>query len=585
MFMDPGTMVDRYRVVRELGRGGMSTVYLADDTRLGRTVALKVVRFGQTDDIQQFEVFRSALTTEARLAARLTHPGIVTIFDAFEFGDLTCVTMEYVQGMTLQQGIDSQLFQGRPALLRVLKEVAKGLDFAHSRGVVHRDIKLSNIMISIDGQDEGRAKILDFGIARESARLSSTDDRRTMIIGTLGYMSPEQMKGIHATGRSDQFSLAVLAHILLSGKQPFKAAEPTLLMAQVLMADPQLDSSLSSQAQAIFSRALSKKPDERFGTCEEFIRELEKELRPPPPPWFPPPTPPPGPIQNQRWGYWVIGCVVAVGLAIWLAAPWLHEAGRRFSSPAVNPRDELQYVWVPAISFMMGCVPDDSDCDYDEKPRHLISLTRGYWIGQTEVTVEAYQHFASAAGIGMPEGPVFDANWHNRNRPIVNVSWNEANGYCEWAGARLPTEAEWERAARSNRDGVRYPWGNPINHENANYGTDDGSKGLALGRDRWEFTSPVASFDPNGLGLYDVSGNAMEWVKDLYADKYYAGTPSVDPRGPTTGTERVLKGGSWFNGPRYQRVSFRIKAEPGKRLSYVGFRCATDELPSQRSGQ
>jgi formylglycine-generating enzyme required for sulfatase activity len=259
----------------------------------------------------------------------------------------------------------------------------------------------------------------------------------------------------------------------------------------------------------------------------------------------------------------------------------LRELNRRWSSPALNSRDGLEYVWVPAGTFMMGCVLDDSACDYYEKPRHQVTLTKGYWIGQTEVTVDAYQHFASASGVGMPDAPVFDSNWHDRSHPIVNVSWNEASAYCDWAGGRLPTEAEWERAARGKREGSLYPWGNSINHEYANYGNDKGTGGMALGRDRWEFTAPVASFDPNGLGLYDMAGNVMEWVKDWFSDKYYAGAPSVDPRGPLTGSYRVLKGGGWKNGPRPLRSSWRFSGQQSAKRDYIGFRCACDDLPDR----
>jgi formylglycine-generating enzyme required for sulfatase activity len=181
----------------------------------------------------------------------------------------------------------------------------------------------------------------------------------------------------------------------------------------------------------------------------------------------------------------------------------------------------------------------------------------------------------------MPDAPVFDSNWHDRSHPIVNVSWNEASAYCDWAGGRLPTEAEWERAARGKREGSLYPWGNSINHEYANYGNDKGTGGMALGRDRWEFTAPVASFDPNGLGLYDMAGNVMEWVKDWFSDKYYAGAPSVDPRGPLTGSYRVLKGGGWKNGPRPLRSSWRFSGQQSAKRDYIGFRCACDDLPDR----
>jgi len=280
-----GTLVDsRYRILTILGRGGMSIVYLAEDTHLKRNVALKIIRFGQTADKHEVQFLRQALLQEAQLAGRLSHPGIVTIYDSFELGELVCVTMEFVQGVTLQQAMERNLLTDRQRMLQVLMEAAKALDYAHREGVVHRDIKLSNIMVRTSGAEDGRrVKVTDFGIARESPRVtgSTAPARRTMVIGTAGYMSPEQLNGIPADSRCDQFALAIVAHKLLTGRLLFEAEDTNAWIAQVLTAEPDLDPGLGKEACTVFRRSLSKERSARYARCEEFISELERALRPP----------------------------------------------------------------------------------------------------------------------------------------------------------------------------------------------------------------------------------------------------------------------------------------------------------------
>jgi formylglycine-generating enzyme required for sulfatase activity len=216
----------------------------------------------------------------------------------------------------------------------------------------------------------------------------------------------------------------------------------------------------------------------------------------------------------------------------------------------------------------MGCTPADERCRRNEQPRRTTTLSRGFAIMATEVTVGAFRRYAAATKRRLPRQPA----WHTDEHPVVNVTWEDVRDFCAWAGGRLPTEAEWEYAARAGSETV-YPWGDAFDTNRAN--------GLGqAGADRWRETAPVRSFPPNANGLFDVVGNVWEWVNDWYWDATYAELPGEDPAGPAEGTERVLRGGSWDNEPPDLRVAFRIKLPQTARVNlYAGGRCARDLGP------
>jgi len=255
-----------------------------------------------------------------------------------------------------------------------------------------------------------------------------------------------------------------------------------------------------------------------------------------------------------------------------------------------NRRDGLKYVWIPPGTFMMGCSPGDTECFDWEKPSHQIRIGKGFWLGQTAVTVAAYKRFANATGRGMlaePElvGRKLNPGWGQEQMPIVDVTWYDAQAYCAWAGVRLPTEAEWELAACGGSGEARY---GPLEEvawyadnsgrqrlDSARIWREEQSKYLDRLKENGNTMHDVGGKRPNGFGLFDVLGNVWEWVNDWYDEKYYQTSPAVDPQGPSSGQYRVLRGGSWYNGPRYARVSGRDRGYPGPGggSDSFGFRC------------
>jgi serine/threonine-protein kinase len=219
--------------------------------------------------------------------------------------------------------------------------------------------------------------------------------------------------------------------------------------------------------------------------------------------------------------------------------------------------------YVPAGEFLVGSTDSDTDADSREKPQHKVYLD-AFWIDRAEVTKAQYQQCVDAMKCAAPGCSGTGKGDH----PVVCVSWHDAVNYCAWAERRLPTEVEWEKAARGT-DGRRYPWGNDApDCTRANYRGKDGG---CVGE-----TTAVGSY-PSGTspyGVLDMAGNVLEWVADWYGENYYASSAAQNPEGPASGQYRVLRGGTWNNFQRGVRAAGRSGGVP-EDLSYdIGFRCA-----------
>jgi formylglycine-generating enzyme required for sulfatase activity len=243
----------------------------------------------------------------------------------------------------------------------------------------------------------------------------------------------------------------------------------------------------------------------------------------------------------------------------------------------ITGQDGMTLLYVPAGEFTMGSDTDNSW----EKPAHTVSLG-AFWIDQTEITNEMYSKCVTAAACQAPKEtnsyrrPTYYGNKNYDEYPVIEVNWSMASAYCEWVGRRLPTEAEWEKAARGP-DGNIYPWGNDSDGLLANF--CDGSCPIPNSftpNDGYAETSPVGSY-PNGVSPYgalDMAGNVLEWVNDWYSGTYYSSSPSSNPEGPDSGQYRVLRGGAWSTSVSIIRSAWRGRYVPTDTDYDIGFRCA-----------
>ena len=218
---------------------------------------------------------------------------------------------------------------------------------------------------------------------------------------------------------------------------------------------------------------------------------------------------------------------------------------------------------IPAGSFEMG-----SDDRVDEKPVHTVELD-AFYMDIYEVIVGQFKQFVNQSGYSYNRWDSVAKYSPTDDYPMIYVDWNDAVAYAKWAGKRLPTEAEWEYAARGGLTGKHYPWGNDITYDDANWGN------TVSGKDKWKYCAPVGSFRPNGYGLYDMAGNLWEWCADWYASDYYANPPLRNPQGPSSGNTRVMRGGSWNRTPSLLRAAGRCDRSCGCQLREYGFRCVS----------
>lgn len=261
----------RYEIQDKLGEGAMGVVYRAFDPLLERIVAIKTVKLDLTPAEQ--EDFQQRFFKEARSAARLNHPNIVTVFDAGKVEDVAYIAMEYLEGRNLRQMILKEPLFSHARMAEIAAAVADGLDYAHRNGVVHRDVKPANIMVL----DNGAVKLADFGIAQLQ---SSTKTMTGQVLGTPKYMSPEQIIGEHVDGRSDIFSLGIVLYQMLTTVSPFDSSSVSAVMYKVIH-EPAVLPSLITQGvprgfEYILARALAKKPEDRYQTAAEMASDLRR---------------------------------------------------------------------------------------------------------------------------------------------------------------------------------------------------------------------------------------------------------------------------------------------------------------------
>lgn len=565
----PGTLLreGRYQIERRLGKGGYGITYYATDLELKRQVAIKEFfpvgahREIATNTVlfeEEVEAQKESFINEGHNLARVEHPNIPTVYETFVENETAYLVMRFIEGKTLQEflgGKSSPKKQPLPENLvrQVMGDLVAALGAAHAQGVYHLDIKPGNVMM----ENTGRAILLDFGAARQKTSFST----QSVVFGTPQYAPLELVHGPKIGPFTDIFELGMMLHELLTGELPPPAsirkelshaswhpttiAEPwrTLITEATLL-------DLEKRPQDIQSwwakaNGTTPKPASKMGIM------VPSSLRLPVPM---------GPELVQR---------VARMFRSESEAPEI-AAGNHSPTTKINPIDGAQMVWIPAGEFLMGSTGEDCESYSDEQPQRSIYLS-GYWMYKYPVTVTQFRMFTKEALDTFNwEGRIPDWGWQD-DHPMVRVSWAEAKAYCDWAQVVLPTEAQFEKAARG-ADGRKFPWGDSYNDKKL-------WASVFMQRTSTASVHRRENVYENPSGCVDMVGNIWHWCRDWYGEEYYKTAPLRDPIGPSTGTYRVLRGGSWCNIDTWiLRSAYRSQDHPTDWNLLRGFR-ASSSLP------
>lgn len=633
MILKQGTTLERgkYRIDGVLGQGGFGITYLGEQIYLGRKVAIKeffmdgiCVRDDATQAVTApadtnrglVERFRRKFIKEAQNIARLKHRGIVPIIDIFEENGTAYYVMEHLPGGSLAGKVKQGALPEREAL-RYIGQVAAALEYVHSQRIMHLDVKPANILLD----EDDNAVLIDFGLAKQYD--STGHQTSTTPVGiSHGYAPLEQYKqgGVEQfTPATDVYSLGATFYKLVTGNTPPEASDVinqglpafppsvspavqkaiTAAMQPAVKARPQsvgefmrlVESGkikVESEKSTVISSDSEKSARLDNGNASEASPFVKEEILPP---YGRRNDEPAGGVissdseksqNNSSFGKRLIRMVAVDSLIVTVVVLSVVTFFICIKSCNETDRESVAYVdetmrqqpvrtfTVKGVSFkmieveggtfQMGATAEQQSNRDDEKPVHSITLD-SYYIGETEVTQELWR---AVMGSNPSEFSGDDL------RPVERVSWNDCQVFIKELNKltgknfRLPTEAEWEFAARGGNKSSGYRYSGSSN----------------IGDVAWYFnkndrkTHPVKGKNPNELGIYDMSGNVLEWCSDWYSFGYYSSSPQNNPEGPSSGYYRVFRGGSWFNNAEGCRVALRNRGNPVVNYDFSGLRLA-----------
>jgi len=536
--------IGKYELLEFLG-GGMSHVYRARDTAIGRQVAIKIL----TPEACQDPDAKARFLQEARMAGNIEHENIIRIHDYGEEQGRPFIVMEFLVGEDLRHAIRDKHAGDVANRLRIALDIARALEYIHSQKIIHRDIKPDNVHID----RSGKVKLMDFGIAKaEGLHLTRTG----FAVGTPYYMSPEQVRGEPATDSMDIYAFGILLFELLTGQKPVEGDTLERLFFAILneplKPGPMVEAGAPAPIVDLVLRCTAKRPEGRPRSFTEVIAELERVTRK-----EAAPAPPVARRPVALIGVVIAGVVLAAAAAVYFVtrgspkppAPITATAPVKKELATVLETETGQMVLVSAGPFLAG------------EDRHSESLP-AFYIDRTEVPNSAYARFCQAKQRPLPPGFAAD----HPDYPVVGITFVDAQEFAKWAGKRLPTALEWEKAARGI-DGRSFPWGNEADPGRAN--TAERQAGLL----------PVSTFSvgESPFRTLNMTGNVWEFVDDLK-------TPSAQAvrsfaailKPPPTATEPwyVIRGGS-FKRPLADGVAYEWTSIPARFSAQdIGFRCA-----------
>ncbi len=608
----PGEILNkRYRIISLLGNGQYGSTYRAVDIERQQEVAIKEYLDPSTETQKRFR-------EEARTLSSLNHAQLANFVDHFALeASGQYLVSTYVNGVSLQELLDQYGPLPSDLVIAYLQAVSLPLTYLHDHDVMHLDIKPANMRIT----PAGDVYLVDTGLPGLGIRPHEA-----------GFGSPEQQAQAEVTAASDIYSLGASLYVLLCGQKPPKALSRESGLEELSPArevNPDVEPYLSLVA----TRAMSLRADARYETAKDFSQALNRPAgyRDPqitiprrtassavvaPPPRLP------GSRRRQMERRTIFGLlgllltIILLGLgfgvlnlggpgevteagatatlesavvaALTAIAPTATPIPMPTNPPTPTPeplitQTDSRMIFIPEGIYNMG---DDESDERDQKPAHLVRLA-AFYLDETEVTNAAYAQCVEDGECSPPASP--NATFHSAyfgdaafdDYPVIFVNWYAADTFCRWRGARLPSEAEWEKAAGFEPlEGlkVRYPWGDAFDGTRLNFCDKNCPRDFrdSTVDDGHQDTAPVGSY-PSGrssFALDDMAGNVMEWVADWYSNRTYLESTDTNPLGPLEGEFKVMRGGSWLSPAEDVTVTARDSFDPLVSRANLGFRCA-----------
>ncbi|MFN9893416.1 MAG: bifunctional serine/threonine-protein kinase/formylglycine-generating enzyme family protein [Acidobacteriota bacterium] len=523
--------------------GGMSEVYCSRDTVLGRTVAVKLL----TPKAAQDADTRARFLLEAQVSSSVVHENIITTYDYGEEDGIPYLVLEFLTGSTLKEYLAANPELPLRQRVSISLQVARALEYVHSRRFVHRDVKPDNVHVD----KQGRVKLMDFGIVKtEDVTLTQAG----FALGTPHYVAPELVLGQPVTPLVDVYSYGVLLFEILTGRRAIAADTVERIFYQILhepiSLDPLAEAGVPERLIAVVRAAIERDPAKRSQSMAEVAAELDAWLQGNPTQTNPTQAMPLPERRRVRLDNRLLGgavalaAVAALGIGYLLVQSGKAEARLEEHPHLDDPAGDM--VLIPAGSTRFGA-------DNVRMP------VPAFYLDLTEVTNEAYGAFCTATGRALPRDFAAD----QPGLPVVNVTMADAQAFARWAGKRLPTALEWERAARGE-DGRPFPWGAAHKPQMANVRDNpERKRQKAVSADAYRTgRSP--------FGLYQMIGN----VKEFTADRATPTALAIRAFATEEPTWHVVKGGSFASGLA-EAVTFAIEPIPASYAAPdLGFRCA-----------
>ena len=600
-------------------------------------VAVKVL----TEPFNEYFGSIVALQREAHKLQSLTHPNIVRVIDCDRDGQTVFMTMEYLAGESLQKklratapgatmvgtttagttapgttapgtttagttapgtttpGSATPRAVTPSAALALIAAVGDALEYAHRNHIVHGDLKPGNIIVS----DEGEIKVIDFGMARfivrpEGVAAADSAGQTPPKAVTLRYASPELAAGRDPEPSDDVYALACVAYEALSGRHPFGRASDR--GGRDPQSRPPRPAGMRAHQYQALLNALAYDRKDRTPTIRKFLNELlASRLR----------------VMLERWWWLAVpAAAVLMALIYWRAPPatQLQPRSPGTARPVAGAAGAVirdcpvcpAMTVLPPGRFTQGGDRRAGEAAAYSQPAHPVVIGYALALASTEVTVDQFRDFLAATHRQVSGCTVYDGHWQYQPgaswqapgfaqsgaHPVTCVSWDDAVAYAAWLSQktghsyRLPSASEWEYAARAGTDAAQ-PWGaDPAAACAAANVADQTAERRFAGwsvypcTDGYVNTAPVGSFKANAFGLYDLLGNAFEWVQDCWFDDYTGAPADGSARTIPGCQEHELRGGSWFSAPQFVSASYRNRFEHDYRSSSVGFRVAREAL-------